>query len=67
MADYTRQTFVPKYVPEADDYSTNVTNLQEKLTEALTELDKVENTLGLDPENAHDILTYNFSLIYLYF
>ncbi len=59
MADYTRRTFKPKYVPQAEDYSSNVSTLQGKLTEAITELNNVENSLGLDPENAHDILTYN--------
>ena len=59
MADYTRNTFVPKYAPQAEGYNNSVTKLKEKLVDVQEELDKVDDTLGLDPENAHDILTYN--------
>lgn len=59
MADLTRRTFTPKYVPQSDEYNSSVNSLKENLDSALTELNNVENTLGLDPENAHDILTYN--------
>ena len=59
MADYARRTFTPKYEPQSEEYGANVGTLKEKLASAIAELDGVENTLGLDPENAHDILTYN--------
>jgi hypothetical protein len=59
MADYERRTFTPKYEPQSEEYGANVGTLKEKLASAIAELDGVENTLGLDPENAHDILTYN--------
>lgn len=59
MADFERRTFTPKYEPQSEEYGANVGTLKEKLASAIAELDGVENTLGLDPDNAHDILTYN--------
>ena len=59
MADLTRRKFEPKYVPQSEEYNSSVGTLKGNLDSALEELNKVENTLGLDPENAHDILSYN--------
>ena len=48
-----------KYKSQARDYNNKITGVNEKLNTVLTELNKVDNVLGLDPNNANDALTYN--------
>ena len=48
-----------KYKEQAIKYNNKITDVNERLNSALTELNGVDTVLGLDPNNAHDVLTYN--------
>ena len=48
-----------KYVNEAASYSGSVSRVEGELETAKTSLGNVDRELGLDPENVHDLLTYN--------
>jgi len=48
-----------KYGSEAASYSGSVSKVESELETAKIYLDNVDKELGLDPENVHDLLSYN--------
>ena len=44
---------------QASQYSSGINSLESQLDSTMTKLTRVDEELGLDPENAKDALTYN--------
>lgn len=48
-----------KYEGQASEYGSCVTEIDTTLNDVYTELSKVDEMLGIDPESAKDMLSYN--------